>query len=115
MDPLATIKRIVEAVTFRRRVYVWMQFESDATGDAIVIVAITSFALALLAGARFTVNLTISRAINSLVAWLLIAALTWAAAKWHCSHHWPRQWRERRPRLTEQLRAGRGYRQARHR
>ncbi|MDH3729880.1 MAG: YIP1 family protein [Acidimicrobiia bacterium] len=81
MDPLATVKRIVDTISFRRRVFVWMQFEPDATGDAIVIVAFTSLALALLAGIRFTVFGTISRALSALVAWLLIAALTWAAAR----------------------------------
>lgn len=81
MDPIATVKRIVETISFKRRVYVWMQFEPDATGDAIVIVALTSVALALLAGVRFTVIGTASRALSALVAWLMLAALTWAAAR----------------------------------
>ena len=82
MDPVATIKRIVEAVTFRRPVYVWMQFEPNATGDAIVIVSLTTVALALLAGASFTFTGAVRVAISALFSWLIIAGLTWAAAKY---------------------------------
>ena len=81
MDPVATIKRIIETLTFRRPVYVWMQFEPNATGDAIVIVALTTVALSLLAGARFTFTGAVSIAISALFSWLIIAGLTWAAAK----------------------------------
>ena len=82
MDPVATIKRIIETLTFRRPVYVWMQFEPNATGDAIVIVALTTVALSLLAGARFTFTGAVSIAISALFSWLIIAGLTWAAAKY---------------------------------
>jgi hypothetical protein len=81
VDPVQTLRRIIDAVTFRRRVFVWMQFESDATGDAIVIVALTSFVVAVAAGVEITLNGVLSRALNALVAWLIIAALTWAAAR----------------------------------
>ncbi len=43
--------------------------------------SLTSVLLALLAGARFTLTLVVGRAISSLVAWLIIAALTWVAAR----------------------------------
>lgn len=81
MDPVATIKRIVDAATFRRRVYVWMQFEPDATGDAIIIVALTSLVVAIAAGVDLSLNAVLSLAINALVAWLIISGLTYVAAR----------------------------------
>ena len=82
MDPAATMKRIIEAVTFRRPVYVWMQFEPNATGDAIVIVALTSLVLGLGAQIDFSFIGAVYMIIRFLFAWLIIAGLTWAAAKW---------------------------------
>jgi hypothetical protein len=81
MDPMATVKRIIETITFKRRVYVWMQFEPDATGDAIVIVALTSVVVALAAGADLSLNAILNLSINALVAWLIISGLTYAAAR----------------------------------
>ena len=87
MDPVATLKRIVDAASFRRRVFVWMQFESNATGDAIVIVALTSVVIAVAAGVDLSLNAILSLSINALVAWLIISGLTWAAARFIFDAH----------------------------
>lgn len=81
MDLAATLRRIVQAATLRREPFVWMQFEAGATGDALVIVAITSVLLVFASVGSVSLDGLLGVVLSSIVAWLVLAATTWAAGR----------------------------------
>lgn len=75
------LRRSIQAVLLKRDVFLWMYFESSATGDALILVAATGLILALAGPASLTVSLIFQVLINSLFMWLVVTALVWASAK----------------------------------
>lgn len=75
------VNRTIQAALLRRDAFLWMYFESSATGDALILVGATGIILALAGPASFSVSLFFEVLINSLFMWLIVTALVWAAAK----------------------------------
>jgi len=82
------LRRLLQAVRFEREAFAWMDLNDRATGDALLIVAVTR--LLLLLGFGFSVlGLTTSSGIevlfasvvNAVVFWLGYSGLVYAAAR----------------------------------
>lgn len=82
-------RRFLQTIRLERQAYVWMDFNDRATGDALVLVAITQvlmfagFAGGL--GSLFNVGLwelLISFVLGGLVQWLLYSAIAWAIVRY---------------------------------
>lgn len=80
-------KRFIEAITFKRNAYVWMAFDSAATGDAVILVAITSGILTWTAGG--SAGLFIRFLISALFGWLILAGIVYLLGK-HVFEGWGR-------------------------
>jgi len=77
--------RLLQAVKLERDAFVWMDFNDRATGDAVILVAITQVLLALGTGASLLdllnpVNLA-SLLLSGLIFWLIYAGATYAITK----------------------------------
>ncbi len=83
------LRRLLQAVRFEREAFVWMDLNDRATGDALVLVAVTR--LLLLLGFGFSVlglttsisgiEVLIASMINAAVFWLAYSGLVYAAAR----------------------------------
>ncbi len=79
------LRRFVQTLRMEREAYVWMDFNDRATGDALVLVAITGLLkfVGFFGGLRTLFNvgawdLLISFALAALIQWLLYSAIAWA-------------------------------------
>ena len=81
--------RFLQTIRLERQAFVWMDFNDRATGDALVLVAITQvlmfagFAGGL--GSVFNIglwDLLIGLILSGLVQWLLYSAIAWALARY---------------------------------
>jgi len=81
------VTRFIQAATLRREAFLWMYFEGQATGDAVVLVTITALVLPAAVFGGLDVGLYVQAVISSLFAWLIVAAAVWAAAKWFFEGH----------------------------
>jgi hypothetical protein len=76
-------KRLLQAIRFERDSFVWMDFNDRATGDALILVLVSSLGLMLAQGFTLLGLVTSSRGINaffgslfdSLVMWLLLSGI----------------------------------------
>ena len=82
-------RRLLQTVRLERQAYVWMDFNDRATGDALILVALTQFLLfAGFAGGLGSVfnvglwELLISFVLSGLVQWLLYSAIAWAIVRY---------------------------------
>lgn len=83
------VTRLLQAVRFQRDAFVWMDLNDRATGDALVLVAVTR--LLLLLGFGFSVlglatsisgiELLIASMINAAVFWLAYSGIVYAVAR----------------------------------
>ena len=82
-------KRFLDTITLRRDAFVWMDLNDRATGDALILVALTPIVSFLLfigglgslvsVGAwSFLINLIIS----DLIQWLLYSGIAWAIVRY---------------------------------
>ena len=81
------LTRFVQAATLRRDAFLWMYFEGQATGDAVMLVAITALVLPAANYGDLDLNIYVGAVIGSLFAWLIVAGLVWAAAKFIFDGH----------------------------
>jgi len=81
------LTRFIQAATLRREAFLWMYFEGQATGDALVLVAITALVLPAVVFGDLNLSLYIQVVIRSLFAWLIVSALVWASARWLFEGH----------------------------
>ena len=81
--------RFLQTLRLERQAYVWMDFNDRATGDALILVAITQvlmfagFAGGL--GSLFNVGLwqlLISFVLGGLIQWLLYSGIAWAIVRY---------------------------------
>lgn len=81
--------RFLDTLTLRREAFVWMDLNDRATGDALILVALTPLLQALLflvglgslvtiSGLSFLVNSVIS----ALIQWLLYSGIAWAIVRY---------------------------------
>lgn len=78
---MQTVQRAFRAAIFDRKVHTELFFDSDATADAVILVAAISavtYLNALLGS--FSLNLLLQTVIGGLISWLILAAGTWLAA-----------------------------------
>ncbi|MEN8235278.1 MAG: hypothetical protein ABFR89_10195 [Actinomycetota bacterium] len=79
------LNRLLQAVRFDRDAYVWMEFNDRATGDALILVAITQV-LILIAGGTSIFGLVtgflglLEAVFRATVFWLIYSGLVYAAA-----------------------------------
>lgn len=82
----AILNRLLQTIRFERDAYVWMDFNDRATGDAFILVVITQILLLIGGGSsvfgllRDTLNV-IAVVLSTLVFWLVMSGLTYAAAR----------------------------------
>ena len=72
-------KRLLQAVRFERDAFVWMDFNDRASGDALILVAITSLGLTMAAGFTVFGLVTSTRGIGFLLGSLVSSAIFWLA------------------------------------
>jgi hypothetical protein len=80
------LSRFVQTLQLRRDAFVWMDFNDRATGDALILVALTpvvTFLLLVGGGLRtlFTIgifSLFLRMMLGALIQWLLYSGITWA-------------------------------------
>ena len=84
----AIFQRFLQTLRLEREAYVWMDFNDRATGDALVLVAITGLLkfMGFFGGLRSLFNvgawdLLISFALAALIQWLLYSAIAWALVR----------------------------------
>lgn len=81
---MRTLKRAVRSALFDRKVNTELFFDSDATADAVLLVAAISavvyLRVLLISGFGFSLTGLFQNVIGSVVAWLILAAGTWLAA-----------------------------------
>jgi hypothetical protein len=83
------LKRLLQAIRFERDAFVWMDLNDRATGDALILVAVTR--LLLLLGFGFSVlglttsisgiEVLVASMINAAVFWLAYSGLVYAASR----------------------------------
>lgn len=83
----AVFQRFIEAIRFDREAFVWMEFNDRATGDALILVVITTV-LQLIAGgtpllgfvANF--NAVLGVIVSTIIFWLVYSGIVFAIAKY---------------------------------
>ena len=82
-------RRLLQTIRLEREAYVWMGFNDRATGDALVLVAITQVLMfaGFAGGLRSVFNvglwqLLISFVLGGLIQWLLYSAIAWAIVRY---------------------------------
>lgn len=80
------LHRLLQAIRFQRDAFVWMDFNDRATGDALILVAITEVVLLLglgadLLGLVFGLPSLIGAILQALIQWLVVAAVTFGAVR----------------------------------
>lgn len=82
----AILTRLLQTVRLERDAYVWMDFNDRATGDAFILVLITQVLLLLGGGSSLFGLLSdpidlVRVLLSTLVFWLVMSGLTYAAAR----------------------------------
>jgi hypothetical protein len=72
-------RRLLQAVRFERDAFVWMDFEDRATGDALILVALTSLGLTLASGFTVFGLVSSTTGISFLFGSLVSSAVFWLA------------------------------------
>ncbi len=82
------LRRFVQTLRLEREAYVWMDFNDRATGDALILVAITGLLkfAGFFGGLRSLFNigawdLLIEFALSALIQWLLYSGIAWALVR----------------------------------
>ena len=70
-------KRLLQAVRFERDAFVWMDFNDRASGDALILVLLTSLGLLLASGFTVFGLVTSSRGIGFFFGSLVSSAIFW--------------------------------------
>ncbi len=83
MDFAATLRRVYRSLTLRREPFVWMSLNSEATGDALVVVVGSALVFLVVEGGfeSFNLEFVLQVLLDWLIGWLIIAATTWAAIR----------------------------------
>lgn len=81
------LHRLLQAIRFDRDAYVWMDLNDRATGDALILVAVTQLLLIVARGASVFglvggLPAVVSELIGAAVFWLIYSGLVYAAAKY---------------------------------
>lgn len=81
------LHRLLQAIRFDREAYVWMDFNDRATGDALILVAVTQLLLIIGQGTSIFglvsgLPSVISALISAAIFWLIYSGLVYAAAKY---------------------------------
>ena len=84
-----SLKRMLASWRFDREAFVWMDFNDRATGDALIFVVVTRFAILLGLGWSFLGGVTslggleilFFSLLNAVIFWLAFSGLSWAIAK----------------------------------
>jgi hypothetical protein len=82
-------RRLIQAIRLERDAFVWMDFEDRATGDALILVGITTLLFALaspssllgLVASLGGLELLVNALIQAAIFWLVFSGLTYAIAK----------------------------------
>lgn len=72
-------RRLLQTVRFERDAFVWMDFEDRATGDALILVALTSLGLTLASGFTVFGLISSTTGISFLFGSLVSSAVFWLA------------------------------------
>ena len=83
------LKRFLQTIRLEREAYVWMDLNDRATGDALILVAITGLLkfAGFFGGLRSLFNvgawdLLISFVLSALIQWLLFSGIAWAIVRY---------------------------------
>lgn len=79
------LNRLLQAIRFDRDAFVWMELNDRATGDALIIVAITELVFLVAGGTPLLGLVTgiagvLSTLISTIMLWLIYSGLVYAAA-----------------------------------
>jgi hypothetical protein len=79
------LNRLVQAIRFDRDAFVWMDFNDRATGDALIIVAITEVLIIIAGGTPLFGLVTgflgvLSALLSTVMFWLIYSGLVYAVA-----------------------------------
>ncbi len=83
----AVFQRFIEAIRFDREAFVWMEFNDRATGDALILVLITT-AVSLIAqgtplwGFVTELDAVLVVILNTMIFWLIYSAIVYAAVRY---------------------------------
>lgn len=87
-------KRFIQTIQLKRDAFVWMDFNDRATGDALILVALTALVsfVGLASGllSLFNLNfleLMIQGVLSSLIQWLLYSGIAWAIVHYGLKGH----------------------------
>lgn len=82
------LRRFLQTLRLEREAYVWMDFNDRATGDALILVAITGLLkfAGFYGGLRTVFNLgawslLLEFALSALIVWLLYSGIAWALVR----------------------------------
>ena len=81
------LHRLLQAIRFQRDAFVWMDLNDRATGDALILVAVTEVVLLIGLGASvlglvFGLPSVIGAILQALIQWLVVAAVAYGAARY---------------------------------
>jgi hypothetical protein len=81
------VHRLLQAIRLQRDAFVWMDFNDRATGDALILVALTEVVLLLGLGASvlglvFGLPSVVGAILQALIQWLVVAAVSFAAVRY---------------------------------
>ena len=83
-----TLRRLLQALRLEREAFVWMDFNDRATGDALILVAITGLLkfAGFFGGLRSFFNLgawdvLLEFALSALIIWLVYSGIAWALVR----------------------------------
>jgi hypothetical protein len=86
--------RFLQTLQLKRDAFVWMDFNDRATGDALILVALTPLIMFIgfIGGLRSVVNignwdLLIGLVLGALINWLLYAGIAWAIVRYGLKGH----------------------------
>lgn len=79
------LNRLLQAIRFDRDAFVWMDFNDRATGDALIIVAITEVLIIIAGGTSLFGLVTglasvLSALLSTVIFWLIYSGLVYAVA-----------------------------------
>jgi hypothetical protein len=82
----AVFQRFIEAIRFDREAFVWMEFNDRATGDALILVLITTVLTIIAQGTPLfgfipNFNAVLGIIVNTMIFWLIYSAIVFAAVK----------------------------------
>lgn len=81
------LHRLLQAIRFQRDAFVWMDFNDRATGDALILVAVTEVLLLLGVGSSLLGLVTglptvVAVILQALIQWLVVAAVAYASVRY---------------------------------